>query len=66
MAAAVAPIGAIIGEWVSSAEGQHVMLNATARLQTDLLCGPVYFAATDGPARLAVDALHRLIDWTPE
>ncbi|PVW86148.1 ABC transporter permease, partial [Klebsiella pneumoniae] len=37
MAAAVAPIGAIIGEWVGSAEGLgYVMLNANARLQTDI------------------------------
>jgi putative hydroxymethylpyrimidine transport system permease protein len=36
MAAAVAPI-AIIGEWVGSAEGLgYVMLNANARLQTDI------------------------------
>ena len=35
MAAAVAPIGAIIGEWVGSAEGLgYVMLNANARRQT--------------------------------
>ncbi|MGJ8515404.1 ABC transporter permease [Carnimonas bestiolae] len=37
MAAAVAPIGAIIGEWVGSSAGLgYVMLNANARMQADV------------------------------
>ncbi len=52
MAAAVAPIGAIIGEWVGSAEGLgYVMLNATcAAANRYLLRRAVYFSATDPPA----------------
>jgi putative hydroxymethylpyrimidine transport system permease protein len=38
IAAAVAPIGAIIGEWVGSSSGLgYVMLNASARVETDLM-----------------------------
>lgn len=41
VAAAIAPIGAIIGEWVGSSGGLgYIMLNANARLQT-----PICFAA---------------------
>jgi len=36
VAAAVAPIGAVVGEWVGSSAGLgHLMLHANARLQTD-------------------------------
>jgi len=69
MAAAVAPIGAIIGEWVGSAQGLgFVMLNANARMQSDLCFAALLilivmtlslWAATDA-------LLRRLIDWTPE
>ncbi len=38
VAAAVAPIGAVVGEWVGSSAGLgHLMLHANARLQTDLM-----------------------------
>jgi putative hydroxymethylpyrimidine transport system permease protein len=67
MAAAVAPIGAIIGEWVGSAEGGYVMLNANARLQTDICFAALFILVLLTVLLwLAVDALHRLIDWTPE
>jgi putative hydroxymethylpyrimidine transport system permease protein len=69
MAAAVAPIGAIIGEWVGSAEGLgYVMLNANARLQTDICFAALFILVLLTIALwLAVDAfLHRLIDWSPE
>lgn len=69
MAAAVAPIGAIIGEWVGSAEGLgYVMLNANARLQTDM-CFAALFILVLMTLVLwaAVDALiRRFIFWTPE
>ncbi len=56
IAAAVAPIGAIIGEWVGASAGLgFVMLQANARMQTDLM-----FAALLILAALAV-ALHRLV-----
>jgi putative hydroxymethylpyrimidine transport system permease protein len=38
VAAAVAPIGAVVGEWVGSSAGLgYLMLHANARMQTDLL-----------------------------
>lgn len=38
VAAAVAPIGAVVGEWVGASEGLgYLMLHANARMQTDLL-----------------------------
>jgi putative hydroxymethylpyrimidine transport system permease protein len=44
MAAAVAPIGAIIGEWVGSAEGLgYVMLNANARCKPISALRPCLF-----------------------
>jgi putative hydroxymethylpyrimidine transport system permease protein len=69
MAAAVAPIGAIIGEWVGSAEGLgYVMLNANARMQTDVCFAALFILVLLTIVLwLAVDALlHRLINWTPE
>ncbi|MFS2225053.1 ABC transporter permease [Pantoea sp. B65] len=69
MAAAVAPIGAIIGEWVGSAEGLgYLMLNANARMQTDL-CFAALFILVLMTLLLwkTVDALvRRLVNWAPE
>ena len=69
MAAAVAPIGAIIGEWVGSAEGLgYLMLNANARMQTDL-CFAALFILVVMTVLLwkTVDVLvRRLIRWAPE
>ncbi|EJF89326.1 ABC transporter permease [Bartonella tamiae] len=69
VAAAVAPIGAIIGEWVGSSGGLgYVMLNANARLQT-----PICFAALFILSLMAImlwkmiDAiLKRVLYWVPE
>jgi putative hydroxymethylpyrimidine transport system permease protein len=69
VATAVAPIGAIIGEWVGASSGLgFVMINADARIQTDLM-----FAALAVLAVLAVAlwmlvdrALKRLLYWVPE
>jgi len=56
IAAAVAPIGAIIGEWVGASSGLgFVMIQANARMQTDLM-----FAALLVLAVLAI-TLHRLV-----
>jgi putative hydroxymethylpyrimidine transport system permease protein len=69
VAAAVAPIGAVIGEWVGSAGGLgYVMLNANARMQT-----PVCFAALFVLSIVAV-ALWQIVDvvtrrvlyWVPD
>lgn len=57
VAAAVAPIGAVVGEWVGSSAGLgYLMLHANGRMQTDLM-----FAALVVLAVMAV-ALHRLVD----
>lgn len=59
IATAVAPIGAIIGEWVGASRGLgYLMLQANARLQTDLM-----FAALIILSFFAV-ALYLLIDRT--
>lgn len=59
IATAVAPIGAIIGEWVGASRGLgYLMLQANARLQTDLM-----FAALIILSLFAV-ALYLLIDHT--
>lgn len=58
IAVAVAPIGAVIGEWVGSSAGLgYLMLYANARMQVDLL-----FAALATLAALAV-ALYSAVDW---
>ncbi|SFO14587.1 putative hydroxymethylpyrimidine transport system permease protein [Candidatus Pantoea varia] len=69
MAAAVAPIGAIIGEWVGSAEGLgFVMLNANARMQSDLCFAALFILVLLTLALwLTIDLLlRRLITWAPE
>ena len=57
------------GEWVGSAEGLgYVMLNANARMQTDI-CFAALFILVLMTVLLwvTVDALLlRLIDWAPE
>lgn len=69
MAAAVAPIGAIIGEWVGSAEGLgYLMLNANARMQTDqLFAALLILILMTVLLWVAVDSLlRRLINWSAE
>ncbi|AGB78162.1 ABC-type nitrate/sulfonate/bicarbonate transport system, permease component [Enterobacteriaceae bacterium strain FGI 57] len=69
MAAAVAPIGAIIGEWVGSAEGLgYVMLNANARMQSDICFASLLILVLMTISLwMIIDALlHRLIYWVPD
>lgn len=69
VAASVAPIGAIIGEWVGSSAGLgYLMLHANARLQVDVM-----FAALLVLALFAVGLyftidriLRHLISWQPD
>lgn len=69
IAAAVAPIGAVIGEWVGSGAGLgFLMLHANGRMQIDLL-----FAALVVLAAMAIALyygldwlLRRLVPWQPE
>ncbi|NVK41935.1 MAG: ABC transporter permease [Oceanospirillaceae bacterium] len=69
VAASVAPIGAVVGEWVGSSTGLgYLMLHANARMQVDLM-----FAALLVLALMAVGLyflidrlLKRLMPWQPE
>jgi putative hydroxymethylpyrimidine transport system permease protein len=69
IAASVAPIGAVVGEWVGSSRGLgYLMLHANGRMQTDLM-----FAALIVLAGLALTVyfvidhiLRRLVHWSPE
>ena len=69
VAAAVAPIGAVVGEWVGSSAGLgYAMLHANARMQTDLM-----FSALATLATLALILyfsldwmLRRALPWQPE
>ncbi len=69
VAAAVAPIGAVVGEWVGASAGLgFVMLQANARLQTDLLFAALFLLALMALLiRAAVDALaRRMVPWIAE
>jgi len=69
VATAVAPIGAVIGEWVGSSAGLgYLMLHANARMQVDLLFAALFvlgaFAVT---LYAAVDTLlRRALPWQPD
>ena len=69
VAAAVAPIGAVIGEWVGASAGLgYLMLHANARVQIDLMFAALVTLAAIGVALyFATDAvLRRLVPWQPE
>lgn len=66
VAAAVAPIGAVIGEWVGSSAGLgYLMLHANARMQIDLLFAALFVLAAIGVTLFfAVDkALRAAMPW---
>ncbi len=68
VAAAVAPIGAVIGEWVGAAGGLgFVMLQANARMQIDLMFAALLVLAFMAALLfLLVDALAtRVVHWVP-
>ncbi len=64
VAAAVAPIGAVVGEWVGASKGLgFVMLHANARMQTDVeFAALAVLAALALIFRFAVDRLARLTE----
>lgn len=69
VAAAVAPIGAVIGEWVGSSSGLgYLMLHANGRMQIDLLFAALVVLAVLAVALyFAVDALlKRALVWLPD
>ena len=69
VAAAVAPIGAVVGEWVGSSAGLgYLMLQANARVQTDFMFAALLTLAVMALTLFfAVDAaLKRAIPWQPQ
>lgn len=69
VAAAVAPIGAIVGEWVGSSAGLgFLMLHANARGQADVMFAALFVLALFAVALyFAIDIfLRRAIRWQPE
>jgi putative hydroxymethylpyrimidine transport system permease protein len=69
VATAVAPIGAVIGEWVGSSAGLgYTMLQANARMQIPLMFAALLTLAVFAVALyLIVDALlRRLVPWQSE
>ncbi|MCC7426813.1 MAG: ABC transporter permease [Alphaproteobacteria bacterium] len=69
VAAGVAPIGAVVGEWVGAAEGLgYLMLHANGRSQTDLMFAALFTLGAMAVALwFALDAaLRRLIPWQPD
>ncbi|BAF88055.1 MULTISPECIES: ABC transporter permease [Azorhizobium] len=69
VAAAVAPIGAVIGEWVGAAGGLgYVMLNANARMQTALCFAALFILAVMAVAlwQLVDVLLRRILYWVPD
>lgn len=66
VSAAVAPIGAVVGEWVGSSAGLgYLMLHSNAQLKTDLMFAALLVLAGIGlTLYFTVDALsRRLIPW---
>lgn len=69
VAASVAPIGAVVGEWVGSSAGLgYLMLHANARMQIDLLFAALFVLAALALALwYGIDrALARLVYWQSE
>ena len=69
VATAVAPIGAIVGEWVGSSAGLgFLMLNANARTKVDLMFAALLTLSIFAVLLYyAVDwSLKRAISWQPE
>ncbi|WP_237481293.1 ABC transporter permease [Lichenibacterium dinghuense] len=69
VAAAVAPLGAVVGEWVGSSSGLGlVMLHANARMQTDtVFAGLTILVAFSLALWAAVGWLtRRMVPWAPD
>ncbi len=69
VAAAVAPIGAVVGEWVGSSAGLgYLMLHANARMQIDVMFAALAVLAVIGVALyFCLDVLlRRALPWQPD
>ena len=68
VAAAIAPIGAVIGEWVGASAGLgFVMQSANTRMQSDVMFAALaVLSAMTIALWVAIDRiLARLLDWAP-
>lgn len=68
VAAAIAPIGAVIGEWVGASAGLgYLMLHANSRMQVDLMFAALFMLAVlaVGLYFLVDASLKRLLPWHP-
>jgi putative hydroxymethylpyrimidine transport system permease protein len=69
VATAIAPIGAVVGEWVGASSGLgYVMLNANARIQTDVMFAALFVLALMAILLwVLVDrVLKRVLYWAPD
>ena len=69
VAAAVAPIGAVVGEWVGSSAGLgYLMLHANARVQIELMFAALFVLAIIACVLyFTLDAaVRRMLPWQPE
>ncbi len=69
VATAIAPIGAVVGEWVGASAGLgYVMLSANARLQTDVMFAALFVLAVMAILLwVVVDrVLKRVLFWAPD
>ncbi len=69
VATALAPIGAIIGEWVGASSGLgYVMINANARIETDVMFAALFVLCVIAVVLFAVvdRLLRRLLYWVPD
>jgi putative hydroxymethylpyrimidine transport system permease protein len=65
----VAPIGAVVGEWVGASAGLgYLMLHANGRMQVDLMFAALLtLAVISVTLYFAVDALlRRALPWQPD
>ena len=69
VAAAVAPIGAVVGEWVGASSGLgYVMLQANGRSQTDMMFAALAILASMAMALWFITdkALRAMLPWQPD
>jgi len=69
VATALAPIGAIIGEWAGASSGLgYVMINANARIETDVMFAALFLLCVVAVLLFtAVDrTLRKLLYWVPD
>jgi putative hydroxymethylpyrimidine transport system permease protein len=69
VATAIAPIGAIIGEWVGASSGLgYVMINADARIETDVMFAALFILCLVAVLLFTIvdRGLRRLLYWVPD